>query len=135
MKVVLDTNVLVSGLLSPYGPPGEIVRMVSRGLLKLQYDARILLEYREVLGRERFLFNKEKVAILLDFIVEAGTCIAASPLRVALVDKDDSAFLEVAIAAQVPCLITGNGRHFPKRACSGIPVYNPAQFIEYFRRI
>ena len=48
MKIVLDTNVLVSGLLSPYQAPGEIVRMCSSGTLSICYDARILGEYREV---------------------------------------------------------------------------------------
>ena len=43
MNIVLDTNVLVAGLLSPFGPCGEIVRMVSSGALTLAFDARILL--------------------------------------------------------------------------------------------
>ena len=47
MKIVLDTNVLVSGLLTPFGTSGEIVRMVSAGKLILLYDSRILLEYQE----------------------------------------------------------------------------------------
>jgi len=47
MKIVLDTNVLVSGLLTPFGTSGEIVRMVSAGRLNLCIDARILLEYIE----------------------------------------------------------------------------------------
>jgi len=43
MNLVLDTNVLVAGLMSPFGPCGEIVRMVSSGALTLAFDARILL--------------------------------------------------------------------------------------------
>jgi predicted nucleic acid-binding protein len=39
LRIVLDTNVLVSGLLSPFGAPGEIVRMVSSGALVLCVDA------------------------------------------------------------------------------------------------
>ena len=45
MKIVLDTNVLVAGLLSPFGPCGEIVRMVSSGEVTLCFDALILAEY------------------------------------------------------------------------------------------
>ena len=44
MDVVIDTNVLVAGLLSPFGACGEIIRMVSAGELTLSFDARILLE-------------------------------------------------------------------------------------------
>ena len=51
MRVVLDTNVLVSGLLSPYGSPGEIVRRLAAGELTPCLEVRILVEYREVLLR------------------------------------------------------------------------------------
>jgi PIN domain-containing protein len=44
MKVVLDTNVLVSGLLQPYSHPGQILRMVAGGTISLGYDARVLGE-------------------------------------------------------------------------------------------
>ena len=58
MRIVLDTNVLVSGLLSPHRPPGEIVRLVSGGLVSLCLDARIVAEYRDVLARPRFGFDQ-----------------------------------------------------------------------------
>jgi len=47
MDIVLDTNVLIAGLLSPFGAYGEIVRMVSSGELSLSFDARILSEYQD----------------------------------------------------------------------------------------
>ncbi len=48
MRFVIDTNVLVSGLLSPYGASAEIVRMLAAGAFDLLYDARIVSEYKEV---------------------------------------------------------------------------------------
>ena len=63
MKIVLDTNVLVSGLLTPFGSSGEIVRMVFSGELLLYIDARILTEYKDVLHRPKFKFNKENIEI------------------------------------------------------------------------
>ncbi len=66
MKVVLDTNVVVSGLLSPFGPPGEIIRMTAGGLLELCYDARILSEYQSVLLREKFPFDRAHVEYCLN---------------------------------------------------------------------
>ena len=68
MRVALDTNVLVSGLLSPHGNCGEIVRMVSAGKVIPCHDARILSEYKEVLRRPKFPFRKEEIASLIDFI-------------------------------------------------------------------
>ena len=52
MNIILDTNVLVAGLLTPFGPCGEIVRMVSSGELTLSLDARILIEFQEVLDKK-----------------------------------------------------------------------------------
>jgi predicted nucleic acid-binding protein len=86
MDIVIDTNVLVAGLLSPFGACGEIVRMVSAGELTLSFDARILSEYREVLRRPRFGFEEEKVATLLDYIVYRGRAVASSPLSHSLPD-------------------------------------------------
>ena len=51
---VLDTNVLVSGLLSPFGPPGRLVDALLARRLRLAFDDRIELEYREILARPRF---------------------------------------------------------------------------------
>ncbi|MFQ6093804.1 MAG: putative toxin-antitoxin system toxin component, PIN family [bacterium] len=51
IKVILDTNVVVPGLLSPFGDSAEIVRMVSSGEPSICFDARILSEYHEVLRR------------------------------------------------------------------------------------
>ena len=51
MRIVLDTNVLVSGFLSPHGPPGAILRSILTGSITLCFDERILAEYRDVLMR------------------------------------------------------------------------------------
>jgi putative PIN family toxin of toxin-antitoxin system len=81
MKIVLDTNVLVSGLLTPFGPSDEIVRMVSAGELILYINARILSEYEEVLHRPKFKFDKDNISILLDFIRLYGQFVSSMRLR------------------------------------------------------
>jgi uncharacterized protein len=133
LRIVLDTSVLVSGLLSPYGPPGEIVRMLSSGTLTLCLDARILSEYDEVLARPRFGFDQGAVAALLDFSSGASDTAAADPLPVRLPDRDDEPVLEVAVACGAECLVTGNLAHFPVAAREGVNVVSPAQFTEWYR--
>jgi putative PIN family toxin of toxin-antitoxin system len=134
MKVVLDTNVLVAGLLSPFGVCGEIIRMVSSGELILSLDARILSEYAEVLHRPKFKFEKEKVAALLDYIAYRGQTTAPSPLSIPLPDSDDEAFLGVAISGQAACLITGNKIHFPAELCRKIRVLSPKEFLIFYKK-
>jgi len=134
MKIVLDTNVLVSGLLTPFGSSGEIVRMVFSGELLLYIDARILSEYQDVLHRQKFNFDKDHIGILLDFIKLYGQFISSSPLTNLLPDPDDEPFLEVAIAGRVRSLVTGNTAHYPSQLREGIDIYSPSEFIEFYRK-
>jgi len=134
MKIVLDTNVLVSGLLTPFGPSGEIVRMVSAGELISYIDARILSEYQEVLHRPKFKFNKDHISILLDFIKIYGQFVSSLPLKNRLPDPDDEPFLEVAIAGKVRSLITGNIVHYPPSYREGIKIFSPSEFLEFYRK-
>lgn len=113
MRIVLDTNVLVSGLISPFGPPARVLEMILTGDLTLVFDDRILAEYRQVLARERFGLNADDVADLLRYFEAAGEHVTARPAFVTLPDPDDLSFLEVALAARVDALITGNTRYYP----------------------
>ena len=134
MDGVIDTNVLVAGLLSPFGACGEIVRLISSGELTLSFDARILLEYNEVLRRPIFKFEEEKIASLIDFIVYRGQAVAPSPLIHSLPDPDDEPFLEVALTGQAPFLVTGNQKHFPIERCQGTKVFSPKEFLIFYKK-
>lgn len=134
MKVVVDTNVLVAGLISPFGQCAEIVRMVSAGNLTLCLDTRIVAEYNEVLHRPKFRFNKDNVAALLEYIEHSGETTASLPLPHSLPDHDDEPFLEAAIAGQAACIVTGNKYHFPVKLCQGIKILSPNEFIAFYRK-
>ncbi len=134
MKIVLDTNVLVAGLLSPFGPCAEIVRMVSSGDLTLYFDSRILSEYSEVLHCSKFRFQIDKVVALLEHIEHRGHIVASSPVSNLLPDPGDQPFLEVAVAGQAVGLVTGNQVHFPPKQCQGVKVLSPSDFLTFFRR-
>jgi putative PIN family toxin of toxin-antitoxin system len=134
VNIVIDTNVLVAGLLSPFGACGEIVRMVSSGELTLSFDARILSEYNEVLNRPKFKFEKEKVDAFLDYIVHCGQPAAPSPLPDSLPDPDDKPFLETALASQALCLVTGNKKHFPAELCKRTKIFSPNEFLIFYRK-
>jgi putative PIN family toxin of toxin-antitoxin system len=133
MKVVLDTNILVSGLLSPFGATGEIVRMVASGILELCYDARILSEYRNVLLRPKFPFNQVRVDYLLDQIKTCGHVVAANPLAKRLPDPNDEPFLEIALTGKARCLVTGNLKHYPAKKREDMLVLSPTEFLEVYR--
>lgn len=132
MRVVIDTNVLVSGLLSPYGASAEIVRMAVAGSLEILYDARIISEYEEVLSRSKFSFNKAHISYLMGYIAQYGIPVSSAPLSRHLPDVGDEPFLEVAIAGKGDCLITGNLAHYPIKARRKIRIITPRQFLNIF---
>lgn len=130
MKVVVDTNGLVSGLLSPFGPPGVIVRLITSGRLIPCYDARIVAEYAEVLHRPAFPFSRDEIDALTAQIEAGGVLASPVPLATRLPDPDDEPFLEVAITARAEYLVTGNGDHFPPDRHADVQVVSPRQFID-----
>jgi len=130
MSIVLDTNVLVAGLLNPFGSPGRILDLILNGDLILAYDDRILAEYRDVLGREKFGFNPAHVGDLLAYLQATGQHVTAVSVHVTLPDPDDLPFLEVTLAAQAEALITGNVRHYPVEARQGAVVLTPDEIAD-----
>jgi putative PIN family toxin of toxin-antitoxin system len=129
MRVVIDTNVLVSGIINPHGPPGRVVNsIVSLSLIPL-FDDRILSEYRDVLLRPVFGFRRNDVCALLGFIEFSGEYITAGPVIVVLPDPDDLPFVEVAIAGLADALVTGNTKHFRSARRQGVSILTPAALL------
>jgi len=134
LRVVLDTNVLVSGLLNPHGPPGRIVDRLLDGGLTLLLDDRIVSEYRAVLPRPKFALDPLDVGDLLEFVEREGVFVPAHPIDADLPDPFDRPFLEVALSGNADSLVTGNSRHFPARARGNLRVEAPADFVRRLSR-
>lgn len=135
IRIVLDTNVLVSGMINAHGAPGRIIDLIREGLVELVVDDQILAEYAEVLNRPKFhaYFHASDVRDILVFL-DHNTHYTISTIQVAdLPDPDDAPFLEVALTAAVP-LVTGNKSHFPVQYCSRTRILSPAEFLASYNR-
>jgi putative PIN family toxin of toxin-antitoxin system len=130
MIIVLDTNVVVSGILKPYSKTAAILRLVADGAIQLAYDLRILSEYRDVLSRPKFNFAKENIEAFLDQVEQEGVLVSVKPLKNHLPDPDDEPFLEVALSGGVKAIVTGNKRHFPRKDYQGVKIFSPVEFLE-----
>jgi uncharacterized protein len=130
VKIVLDTNVLVSGLLSAFGTSAQIVKMASSGVLEIYHDARVLTEYREVLRRPEFRLDATHVDALLEQIEAYGHGVATKPLEKKLPDPKDEPFLEVTLAANAECLVTWNIKDVPAHSRQGVKVVKPSEFLQ-----
>ena len=133
MRVVLDTNVLVAGLLTPSGPSGQMVELLLAGRLEPCVDGRILEDYRDVLlNRPRLAIPLAQALLILDAIAANADHVAPLPLPTRMADPVASAFLEVTLAAGVG-LVTGSLRRYPREARGAIPVLSPQGFLDFVR--
>ena len=133
MKVVLDTNVLISGMLNPLGPPGQIVDFLRSDVLQLVVDDRILAEYIDVLRRDYFLkyFSEADREDVIEYLSKNSYYSSSSVVVHNMPDKGDTPFIEMAITENVP-LVTGNIKHFPRQVRKGCIVVSPAQFLKKY---
>ena len=134
MKIVLDTNVLISGIMNPRGCPGRIIDLLASGALELVVDDRILDEYTDVLGRKKF---KKHITIserkeMLEFLAHNSCKVSCMRVVKSLPDPGDIAFLETALTANVP-LVTGNTKHYPKHFTQNCIIITPRQFIDTYQ--
>lgn len=131
MRIVLDTNVLVSGLHNPNGAPGRIVDLILGARIQVLYDDRIIAEYLDVLARPQLAIEPSLAQAIVGHIRLSGEQVMALPLhKDALPDPDDLPFAEVAITGEADVLVTGNMKHFSKLKARGVTVLSPAQCLE-----
>ena len=133
MRIVLDTNVLVSGLHNPNGAPGRIVDLILGARIQVLYDDRILAEYRDVLARPQLAIEPSLARAVAGYIRLSGEQVLALPLdKDTLPDPDDLPLVEVAITGKTDMLVTGNMKHFSGLKERGVTVVSPAQCLERF---
>jgi putative PIN family toxin of toxin-antitoxin system len=113
VKAVLDTNVLVSAMLSPGGNPEKIFDLFLNGKITLFYSADALAEYIEVLSRPRFGFGAGSVWNIVSAIEKTGLLISPERSNSPMPDERDRVFYDIAKTAWT-YLVTGNLKHYPK---------------------
>jgi len=130
-RIVLDTNVLVSGMINAHGRPGRVVDLVREEQVELVVDDRILAEYREVLHRPKFrrYFDKQAVRDIMIFLEQNTTYTVPVKSIPGLPDPDDAPFAELALSVGVP-LVTGNTDDYPSSLCCSIKVLTPAEYLQ-----
>jgi uncharacterized protein len=113
IRVVLDTNVVVSAVLSPAGFEDRVLKLALHGKVRAYISSAILAEYERVLNYPKFDFSKARVHSML---LGIQSCVhTVRPMRelTKCLHEEDNRFLECAEVAGAEFLITGNKRHFP----------------------
>ena len=128
---VIDTNVLVSALLSRYPDAAtvQVVSAISKSGFRPLYNQEILAEYRDVLSRPKFSFPSQAIVSILDAIQEIGILSDRIESQEFFPDPKDVVFYEVALSKDDAYLVTGNTKHFPNKPI----VVTPAEMLEILR--
>ncbi len=132
LKVVMDTNVFVSGVFFS-GPPYQILKAWQSGEFELVVSPEILEEYRrvgEILAEERPAIDLKPV---LNFVLEHATIYKPSLLKEPVCeDPDDDKFFACALASQSKIIISGDKHLLKVSGYQGIEVLKPREFVDRF---
>jgi putative PIN family toxin of toxin-antitoxin system len=115
MRAVLDTNVLVSGLLKPRGNERLVLALALKRKFVALVSEPIWAEYEAVLQRPELKLQPAEVDQTLAELRRVADLISPTRAVTASPDESDNRFLECAVAGRADYLVTGNKRHFPAR--------------------
>lgn len=115
LRVVLDTNVVVSAHLNAEGYERHVLDLVLAGKLQVAVSAAILEEYEGVLRRPKFGIAPRQVGRALHLLRTAARMVRPHRRLEVARDPAENRFLECADASKADYLVTGNKRHFPKQ--------------------
>ncbi len=127
IHAVIDTNVLVSALLSKSDTSiiRQLISCILEGKIITLYHSDIITEYQEVLSRDKFRFAPELVEAMISIIKEHGIDSERIPYDAIMPDEDDRIFYEVTLSKEDAYLVTGNQKHYPKTPV----VVTPAEML------
>jgi uncharacterized protein len=132
LKVVYDTNVVVSAVLKSGSLPASLLTLALQGRVKLCVSQEVLDEYLEVLHRPKFGLQPHTVNTLLQEITKNSLFVRPTERITSPFDEKDSHVLECSVAADAQYLVTGNIKHFPAPQFRHIKIVTPTVFAIYF---
>jgi putative PIN family toxin of toxin-antitoxin system len=130
IRVVIDTNVLVSGLLSLAGNEALLILAVHQGLVRPYLSKHIMAEDASVLARPKFAFPPDQISALIAMLRDSGDVVEPVTVPQPSPDPADTKFLSCAAAAQVDFLVTGNKRDFPHTPYGPTRVVNAGELLD-----
>lgn len=130
MRVVLDTNVVASGLFFS-GPPAAILEEVFSGKVVVVLTPEIVDEYMRVVSELGRRYPQEEVSVLLDEIVRLGEIrTPVALLAPVCADADDDKFFACAVAGNARLIVSGDRHLLDVSGTLGVEVLTPRAFVD-----
>ena len=135
-KIVIDTNVILSGLLSQKGTSYKLLRLIPKKLFTVVMSVPLILEYESILHKSIRKLNLSKTDIedFLDYICAISEHTKIYYLwRPILKDPYDDHILELAVSSNAKYIVTFNISDFKEAKTFGIHAIEPEEFLEKIR--
>jgi len=130
VKIVLDTNVLISAFIFPGGPPEEVYRAVLEGRLELVTSRPLLLEFGRVLTA-KFGWATEPAKQAARQVAKIGQVVTPTEsVREIVADPADDRVLEAALAGDADIIVSGDRHLLRLRSWRGIRILSPSEFLK-----
>ncbi len=130
LKFVLDTNVLVSALISTRGNPALLLDKAAESYT-LFISKDILKEFEAVISRDKFDFTDEEINTIIEAVVSFSEVVnPAIKLDVIKSDPDDNKILECAVACEASYIVSGDRHLLELKEYSGIKIITPKAALE-----
>jgi len=134
IRAVVDTNILISGVIKPERATGEILRRLRDGEFVLLYTEPLLAELAEVINRPRirqkYGLGSEDIETVLALILLRGEPIDPTRRVEICRDPKDNMILEAAVAGQADMITSGDFDLLSLREFAGMPIISPAEFLQ-----
>jgi putative PIN family toxin of toxin-antitoxin system len=139
MRVVMDTNVFVSALISEFGPPARVLDLWRTGAIELLISLDVLTEYRRVLAypkiRKRIRYTDDQIEyVLAELALQATSIEPAEATAIVASDPDDDIFIALALAGEADYIVSGDHHLLGLTGCRGLPIIKPSEFLSRFRQ-
>lgn len=133
MKAVLDTNVIISGLLNSEGSPARVVNQWINGSIKVTTSPALIEEVLDVITRPKFkpLGSLDERCELIKKLFEQAEIVNPSEkLRIIVDDEADNRVLECAVACDTDYVVSGDSHLLNLKNYRGIQILSPYKFIK-----
>jgi uncharacterized protein len=139
IKAVLDTNIIVSGIVSPKGSPRKLLELAKKEIFKVVTSILINREILEVLHRNniytKYGLNEAIIDDIASFLYE-GTILAEDSYEITKIKKDpeDDKFINCAVEGEADYIVSGDKHLLDLKHYSGIQIVNATSFLRILQK-
>ncbi len=135
IRVVLDTNILISGVLH-IGKPEKLIGLAIKGELEIVSSVGVVDEFRDVIGRDKFGFSPKEQEFIVNFIIRLSHLIVVkSNFKAVEKDHDDDIFINAAYDGNAKYIVSGDRHLLDMKEFKGIKIITAKQMLQLLGRL